>query len=387
LPEDIGIIVDPWNGAGSTTSVATSLGVRSYGFDLNPAAVVIAKARLLRSDVQGSIAPLTAEIIAAAARSADQPRADDPLRGWFNPSTAGALRRIERQIYRLLVSSDDEKRILDRGSLAEVSSLSTLFYLGLFRTVRPLVEEFIGSNPAWIRRRVPKSERRVVSFTDLSKRYQAAMEALASAVARSTSYVGPCPASVHVSSSTSLPLADNFADAALTSPPYCTRIDYVIATLPELAALGVREHEIRDLRDRMIGTPTIVNESRTSKAPLGRRASRLLREVARHDSRAAGTYYAPFYRQYLRGMSASLGEIERVTKSGAPAIIVAQDSYFKDIRVDVPSLIVDMARGRGWKLLKRHAFPVAFNRATMNPGRAYRTTSRATEEVLILATA
>jgi DNA modification methylase len=39
------IILDPWNGAGTTTSLASQLGHYACGVDLNPALVVIARAR------------------------------------------------------------------------------------------------------------------------------------------------------------------------------------------------------------------------------------------------------------------------------------------------------------------------------------------------------
>ncbi|WP_175149462.1 DNA methyltransferase [Paraburkholderia ultramafica] len=41
------IIFDPWNGSGTTTQSALDLGHRAIGFDLNPAMVVVAKARML----------------------------------------------------------------------------------------------------------------------------------------------------------------------------------------------------------------------------------------------------------------------------------------------------------------------------------------------------
>jgi hypothetical protein len=387
LPRDIGTIIDPWNGAGSTTSVATTLGLRSHGFDLNPAAVVIAKARLLRSDVRASIAPLTAEVIAAAERSKDSALPGDTLLSWFTDRTAATLRRIERQIYRHLVSSDDEQRVLDRGDLSTVSSFSALFYLGLFRTVRPLVTPFIGSNPTWVRTRIDEHDRVAASPGALTTQFRLAMESLAAAVERAEhTYAGPCPGSVLAASSGELPLPDDSAHAVLTSPPYCTRIDYVMATLPELAALGMRRTEVRELRDKMIGTPTMTDAPAGKDPNWGSAATAVLRAITRHRSRAAKTYYAPFYRQYLRGMWASLREVARVTQKDAPAILVAQDSYFKDVHIDTPALIAGMGRELGWSLLNQHAFPVPANRANMHPGRSYRASSRATEQVLIFAT-
>ena len=42
LPNDA-VIYDPWNGSGTTTYVASTLGVSSIGFDLNPVMVIVAK--------------------------------------------------------------------------------------------------------------------------------------------------------------------------------------------------------------------------------------------------------------------------------------------------------------------------------------------------------
>ena len=76
-----------------------------------------------------------------------------------------------------------------------------------------------------------------------------------------------CPCDIALGSSAHLPLDTSSIDAVITSPPYCTRIDYVIATLPELAILGLRPDELKGLRDKMIGTPTIPLEQRDPLPP------------------------------------------------------------------------------------------------------------------------
>jgi DNA modification methylase len=43
---------------------------------------------------------------------------------------------------------------------------------------------------------------------------------------------------IDCASSQSIPLPNSFIDLVVTSPPYCTRIDYAVATSPELALLG-----------------------------------------------------------------------------------------------------------------------------------------------------
>ena len=37
------VVLDPWNGSGTTTYTASLLGLRSCGFDLNPVMIIIAR--------------------------------------------------------------------------------------------------------------------------------------------------------------------------------------------------------------------------------------------------------------------------------------------------------------------------------------------------------
>ncbi|QND75155.1 DNA methyltransferase [Tardiphaga robiniae] len=54
------LIYDPWNGSGTTTSVASEMGLPSIGIDINPVMVIVAKARLLPRSELFSLRPLAA---------------------------------------------------------------------------------------------------------------------------------------------------------------------------------------------------------------------------------------------------------------------------------------------------------------------------------------
>jgi hypothetical protein len=383
LPEGIGTILDPWNGAGTTTAVATAHGIASVGCDLHPAAVMIAKAKLLRADVAPSIAPLTIAILDAAASAREDQCPDDPLSRWFGPSATTWLRATERAAYRLLISSDDGQRPID-GPISRVSSLAALFYLGLFRLVRPLLTPFLGSNPTWVRRSPPRLSRIRPQSATLERRFVLVMEQLAGAVERAqNTYEERCPTTVERADSRTLPLGDDAVDAVITSPPYCTRIDYVVAMLPELAVLGMRDDEAKQLRHSMIGT-VLTSQQKTNRSQLSPSAAKLIKAIKRHGSKAAKSYYAPFYDLYFRGMQQSIREISRVTRPSGPVVLVAQDSHFKELRVDLASIIAEMGEQLGWKPIARADFASSSNRARMHPHRSsYRRSSEATETVLV----
>src|SRR6266480_3133141 len=77
------LIADPWNGSGTTTAVADELGLSAWGGDINPAMVVIAKARLLGRRVRPSEVSLCEAILDSSRSPVLWKGGDEPLRAWF----------------------------------------------------------------------------------------------------------------------------------------------------------------------------------------------------------------------------------------------------------------------------------------------------------------
>lgn len=383
LPESTGTVLDPWNGAGTTTSVAAAHGIDAQGFDINPAAAVISKARVLQSDVAPSLLPLTRELLAAVepnARVAD----DDLLLHWMTPRGAAAVRRLAATINRALVESDGPPEAARLAS--EMSSLAALSYLALFRVVRQALAQFAATNPTWLRQRVAEEEKVDLDLRTLRPSLLRAMTELAETVRGSgLPEHGHGRIGIAVADSGELPIPDGSVEAVITSPPYCTRIDYAVATLPELATLGLSRKEFRELRDRLIGTPTRDGSFARSDLRWGNTATAFLRQVADHASHASEGYYLSFFSQYFAGMWRSLSELGRVVASGRPIVLVVQNSHYKEIHADIPGVMSEMADSLGWNALARRDFPVK-TKANVNAAtRKYRQTGLATEAVLAFA--
>ena len=253
------VILDPWNGSGTTTSAASLFGYRSVGFDLNPAMVVAAKARLLAGTEMPSIQPLLAEIEKKASCGV-QLCDDDPLLTWFMPESAASIRAIDRAVHTLLVSSDSVDSTVAGAS--RLSTIASFFYVALFRTVRSLLGRFIRSNPTWIVRPTSPQNRLKPKYSILTSLFRWNAGTMAAAIEREPLDwdFSKSRCTISVASSGCLPVADDSVDFVLSSPPYCTRIDYGVATSPELAVLGFRlADQLPELRKQLIGTPTISN--------------------------------------------------------------------------------------------------------------------------------
>ena len=320
-PDGLPVVLDPWNGSGTTTLAAQSLGMPSVGVDLNPVASVVAQ---LRAQVR-EVASVSQPPAATAAATADI--SDDPLKAWFTSPTVARLRAWTEML-------DSQPR-----------AAAALGYVALFRTVRNLTRGFEGSNPTWVKRAASDDDlvdvpvaRLDVLLTEDQERIRQRLKSLP---ASETSVA------VVTASSRHLPVRDETVDLFLTSPPYLTRIDYAVAYARELAVCGVNIAADRRLRSELRGT-TLIRPPLEPRADLGDIACHLVEQVSTHQSKAASGYYRKQVLQYLDDLTASLDEIDRVAKPGAQALVVVQDSYFKDVHVRLADICGEEMATRGW---------------------------------------
>jgi hypothetical protein len=331
------VVLDPWNGSGTTTLAARYDGHVSMGVDLNPAANIVAQLRCQVSQ--------DAEKLPRPRRTRRRVSIDDPLTSWFTSSTIVRLRDWTRSA---------ESQPLAKSALGRVA---------LFRVVRELTNSFQGTNPTWVRR--SKTEDDLIDsdpdeLDALILQEQAfLLERLASAPTLSAS------TQIITGSSAALPLQDSSIDLILTSPPYLTRIDYAVAYSRELAVLGVDISRDRTLRAGLMGT-TLIRRVNPYSGVFGDVATQLLLKISKHESKASSGYYLKQARQYLDDLCLGFDEVTRVSKAGARLCMVVQDSYYKDIHVPLAEMCIDEAVKRGWVLDLHEPFPVTRSLMSMN---------------------
>jgi hypothetical protein len=277
-------VLDPWNGSGTTTDVCNQVGLRSTGIDINPVMIVAAKARL----ISGSEAKRLHKIALSQqvqAYSKLEVSDDDPLASWFSISSVRAIRSIEREINVEFCKRRPFRSPVDPNKLSIKASCC---YLALFRTVRHLLEQQIGTNPTWIK--IPESALRISAPSKTVRAlYFRNIEFLLSKAHGSHSR--RCTAEIVEGDSAAIPYQNAHFDAAISSPPYLTRIDYGIATRPELCVLGYSQAELDKLRHRIIGTTVVSRDGKALDTTFPQPIQTFLDEVRKHPSRASDTYY------------------------------------------------------------------------------------------------
>ena len=102
------VIFDPWNGAGTTTTVAARAGYRTIGLDLNPVLVAIATARALSPDR----ALRWLDIVRSRTEAHDRGILgidDDPLLTWFGDGFVRSFRTLQLNALEAVASEPSRK--------------------------------------------------------------------------------------------------------------------------------------------------------------------------------------------------------------------------------------------------------------------------------------
>ncbi|HCG9712286.1 TPA: hypothetical protein NKA25_002169 [Vibrio parahaemolyticus] len=368
------VILDPWNGAGTTTLVSSQQGFDSIGIDLNPVMAIIAKAK------QASVIDLEKAVqdsFSLSARYKPIEKEDDPLLVWMGGASVKLVRKIEKFILK-------GKR--HESLLSKVDSLSycqCIQYIALFNTVRRFLAKFIPTNPTWIKKASCDQDKVEFSWSQLKGEFISSIHQLNIDLSEHVKIKNCASTTLLISSSTSIPLQSSSVDLVLSSPPYCTRIDYAVATLPELSILSINgQKEIESIRKALMGSTT-VPKSVSETQSFGAVCDSFLLSVKQHPSRASSTYYYKNFYQYFSDLFQSVKEISRVMKPDSKCFLVVQDSYYKDIHCDLAKIIIDMFYINDVEHVTSYDFESKNNMANINPrGKVYRAKTSAIETVI-----
>ena len=193
-------------------------------------------------------------------------------------------------------------------------------------------------------------------------------------------------AAINLADTTNIDVQPESVDCVLTSPPYCTRIDYTAATRIELATLApLLKTTPRKLGHAMIGSTQVPTAKLQPDPDWGETCNHFLEALRAHPSKASAGYYYQTHLDYFDKMARSLSRVSKALKPGAPAIFVVQDSYYKDLHNDLPHIITEMAELHGLGIKRREDFHLR-SMSDINPGRKkYVRPQGATETVLCLA--
>lgn len=335
------VVLDPMMGSGTIPVLAAHQGHEAIGFDIDPLALLIARAwgRPLAADAYMALA---AEIANEARQSAASPfKPNDRetavfIEYWFDEranvklaALATAIRRREGSLHDALWCAFSRLIITKDASVSRARDVS-------------------HSRPHRVRdvSTVDPIERFPIAARDIARRH-AALDASRPALSSLRLEEGDAR---------KLPLDDESIDMTMTSPPYLTAIDYLRGHRMTLVWMGWTLPELRKLRSTAIGT-----ECGAWDAGKLEHAMRGVFSSAPTDRARA------VLRRYACDVDAVFAEQARVLRHHGQLTLVVADGKLFGTHVRVARLIIQVARLHGFRLTSRRTRPLQDARRYLPP--------------------
>ena len=241
-------VVDPWSGTGTTTVACLQRGIESAGVDINPVATVVARARLNPRSARQSLLDSANSLVEDARTCRHLDDTDDLLGLWMVGAGVGEIRALVRAIRENLSVPAEQLPAGDALRTDYLSHSACFLYTVCFGVIRGLLGRYGTTNPTWIKSPSTASNR-ISPERQIVRELFAQQAADLAARLSLTDAQADCTVSpFQTGSAAATGYGPHSFDAAITSPPYATRIDYVRGSLPELAVLGADEEYVEQLR-------------------------------------------------------------------------------------------------------------------------------------------
>lgn len=326
-------VLDPMSGSGTAVVTARMSGHQAVGFDVDPLAILIARAWCADFDDVYALRK-AGEVLERASNRCGQLRQSDwyPVdadeetrefvRFWFDDTSRRQLSALARSILRVQNTSIREllwcafsRLIITKqagASLAMDVSHSRPHRTYQKAPIRPL-DRFIRSVEA------------VLKASPFKEKTNAAN------------------ARIDLGDARRLPLGDASVDLVITSPPYLNAIDYLRGHKLSLVWMGYSVSRIREIRSGSIGTESSKNAS--AGEPFVTEALKRMGRVGELPDR-----FRRMLVQYVIDMDGVLGEVSRVLRSASRAVFVVGDSSLRGVYIQNSRAIAYLGNRNGFCL-------------------------------------
>ena len=332
------IVLDPMSGSGTVVRHASELGLRAFGFDMDPLAVLMSRAWTTPIDtklVEATALRVLEQARALGARDIALPWIDKDsdtkkfVAYWFGRKQRGQLRRLCFVLHRL------EKKAKRRTDVAVLDVLKVSLS-------RIIITKEQGASLA--RDTSHSRPHRVATKSDFD---------VLSGFERSVSYVcrlleSKPPkgnAKIQIGDARHVKLKAKSVDAVITSPPYLNAIDYMRGHRLTLVWFGFRLAELSSVRSRSIGAERAPDDGNSPRVDAVVAAmGRIKKMQPRHRA---------MINRYAQDVCKMMTEISRVLKPGGKAILVVGNSCLKGTFVRNSEAVACAGQKVGLRVVKK----------------------------------
>ena len=357
-----GCVLDPMCGSGTVARAAVEMGLRCIGRDIDPLAVLMARAWTTPVDT-AAIHGAAEEVVRDAKALSEQEteRTRDPatvrfIGYWFAPrqeaELAGLTTVLKRRdgpirdalavaLSRIIISKEKMASLARDTSHSRPHRVADTnhfdVYAGFVRSARGVAARLHPD--------------RIKGAADICRADARLLDGV----------------------------EDASVDLVLTSPPYLNAIDYVRGHRLALVWLGHEVGSLREVRADNVGAERAMPEAE-GEEDIGR----FIQESA--DS-TLGSRHRGWIRRYASDMAVVLRQLKRVVKAGGRVVLVLGNSFLRGATIDNASLMESLAESVGFERRGRHQREIPARRRYLPPpgdGRGALDSRMRTETVLTL---
>lgn len=348
------VVFDPFVGSGTSAISAQKIQASFVGWDLDPFACLLSRAKVATNvDIEKVERYLTGTT-ALEEEAIFSPQAYEIFDEQCLNYAAGVFSKIRKKV-RVGKKSFLERVCSDAQGKYDSEVVAVVVLCIASSRAAKLVK---GSNPTWYRKGVTGE----FDFVGrLKEEVSTVFDSVSKDLVGNAKFVkGKYEFTNCDAAGVGDSLPDNSVDYVVTSPPYLTRIDYVVNHLPNLILLsGLMLLDIDVLRSHMIGTSKIVDKNEPDMM-WGKTCLGLLVSIFEHKSYASKRYYYWTYVQYFRSIYRALLNVSKKLKPRGKGVLVVQSSFYKEVHVPLSDIILEMMEGMGLRgeVIRREAVKV-----------------------------
>jgi len=378
-PQKNSLLLDPFVGSGTSLVAAIKMGIPAIGIDIDPFACLLSRAKIA---INADPKKVTSLLKPSKVKKVNS--FSDEAISLFDRECLVYASTVFNKIYKstgtnrsnvLQTLLNDPAGIYDSEAIA----LGALC-IGASKAAHVIK----GSNPTWYRKKVDGETVAVEELKEATKSTIGVMLQDIKDLSKQANYRNVVIYNSDFSELNKL-VRNQSVDILLTSPPYMTRLDYVIKHLPNLLILsGFIDVDINTLRKNMVGTSKIVSKG-SAEPRWGKSCIKTLSKIKNHNSYASDSYYVWTYFQYFQSIYNFFSNLDGKLRINGRGFIVVQNSYYKDLEIQLSKIFIEMLDSFNIAAKTIKEVEVSTNMRSLNPNHIQKNpTKRSSEDTIFL---
>jgi len=335
------VLLDPFVGCGTTLHAAKGLNLNVTANDLDPVSILYTRLKAIRSYDAAALRALTS--IKSSKQLISAPNTAAQLADLFQPGDISYITSVEPS---LRCSSGTKRTPFTTilNTFTPKINSQVIFLSALCLASKEAGRTIKGSNPVWYRSSPDQPDLfNSEPLRDLTLQF---VDRICVVLADTKEHLSHNPVLTCADFHELEPPSIRF-DMLVTSPPYLNRLDYVVNHYSELALLNyLFPLDLTRLRGTMFGTTLMIDHPEPQNN-WGPTCLKLLKQIIAHPSHASAGYYLRFHTQYFKSLWDFLGLLKRAANPRAHGLLVIQNSFYKEIAIDIVGIFIEMATSHG----------------------------------------